>query len=160
MTSIMPTRSVNILVCDVMVQPIYSQTADGMTFWVGLRLRGPDSPTGDVIAGVDDISGSKAWLTLYECPRRIIGAVTDPDFEMLHDLRVPSIDSIEKGFRRKAREARAEWQRLWSSGDDDAARVQKRAAHGYGELHRLIKIARAHRANATLRRSGRDMVIT
>lgn len=158
MISIMPTRSVNMGVYDVVVQPIYSQTVGGITFWVGLRLRRPDSPTGDVIAGVDDRSGTQAWLAPYECPRRIIGAVTDPDLEMLHDFRVPTIDDIEKGTRRKAREARAEWHRLWSGGDD-AGRVQKGVAHDYGELHRLIKIARVHRANATLRRAGSDMVI-
>lgn len=149
------------MTCDVVVQPIYSQTIGSITFWVGLRLRGPDSPTGDVIAGVDGVEKPQVWLAPYECPRRIIGAVTDPDLEMLHELRVPSIDDMEKGARRKAREARAEWHRLWSGGDDDdAARIQKRIAHGYGDLYRLIKIARAHRANATLRRSGRDKVIT
>lgn len=120
----------------------------------------PDSPTGDVIAGVDGVEKPQVWLAPYECPRRIIGEVTDPDLEMLHDLHAPSIDDIEKSARRKARKARAEWHRLWSGGDDAAARVQKGTAHAYDELHRLIRVARAHRINATLRQSARDRVVS
>lgn len=150
MTGVIPIKSVAIGGASYQIQPIMRLTAEGITFWLGLELRRPDSPTGRFIAGLDGSAGSSAWITLHECPRAVIAEIIRPEGEALRKRKIPMIDAVEKAVGRKAREARAEWHRLWTRGYDAEARTQKGVMHGYGELHRLIRVARVKRLNATL----------
>lgn len=148
-TDIIPIMSVAIGDASLQVQTILSLTAGGITFWLGLELRRPDSPTGRFIAGLNGPAGSSAWVTPHECPRSVIAEIDGPEGDAIRDQKIPTINAMEKAVSRKARESRTEWSRARYNGR--SGREEKEVITHYRELHRLIRIARVHRVNATLR---------
>lgn len=151
MTDIFPIRTVTIDGTSRRVQPIFSRTVDGTTFWLGLDLKRLDSPSGVFIAGLDGPGGPSAWVTEHECPRNVIDGLGGAVGEALSARKVPSIDDVERSFRRESRAAQSEHKRAWSEGRSDSRDLHVHAL-ALTDLHRMIRVARVNRSNAALSR--------